>query len=425
MSNWLFSAGYSGSKGSRLPIAYNDNGENTSLFNAPSVSGSNVINCYHYGISCAPSDSSVAAEGGYRGTGSDPFSDQVPNPFNPTGTLPFLGSTLRAKTIPRGQYDGPFPVFYGNYECLTRGYSSYNSLQLDAKHQFGHGLTADIFYVWAKSLEMSFFQAENNRAADNETGPIQSMWNQVDPKANRRYGLDDIPGRFVANIVYQLPFGHGHGLNPSNKVGSFLVGGWSFGTVEMDESGYALDLYDNSPGSLDARPNRAPNEPLILPKIDQHWYNGKTSVTLPDGRIITPANYTFLRFNPDAFVAPVIPSPVTAGKYINDTYWLGSSAINYGSIRCPSINNLNFTLQRSFRVTERVAIDFQANVTNLLNHPNFESYATDLGSSTELSPSNTNNISLGYPTNSANTYGTHGLTDFDNRQIEFQLKVRF
>jgi hypothetical protein len=422
VGNWLFSAGYSGSKGSRLPVVYYLNGEYTDLFNAPSVNGSNVINCFHYGISCAASDSSVATAGGYRGTGSDPYSQQVANPVNPTGTLPFQGP-LRAATIPRGLYDGPFPLFVGNNEPRTVGYSSYNSLQLEAKHQFGPGLMADVFYTWSKVLEESYFQAEHNQATGNDNAFGQ--WNHIDPQSNRRYGLDDMPVRFVANVVYDLPFGLGHSLNPANKISRFLVGGWSLGATQMDESGYPLDIYDNSPGSLNQRPNRAPNEPLLLPKIDQHWYNGKTSVTLPDGRIITPANYTFLRFNPDAFVAPVIPSPSTSGKYINDTYWLGDSAINYSSIRCPSVNNLNFTLRRTFRVTERVAIDFQANATNILNHPNFQSYATDLGSSTNLSSSNTNNISLGYPTNSANTYGTHGLTDFDHRQIEFEFKVKF
>ena len=77
-------------------------------------------------------------------------------------------------------------------------------------------------------------------------------------------------------------------------MAGYLASGWSFGATEMDESGYPLDIYDNDPGSLDFRPNRAPNEPLLLPKIDQNWYNGTTPVTLPDGRIITPANYTLL-----------------------------------------------------------------------------------------------------------------------------------
>ena len=173
-------------------------------------------------------------------------------------------------------------------------------------------------------------------------------------------------------------------------------------------------------------PTGRPNEPLLLPKIDQHWYNGKTSVTLPDGRIITPANYTFLKFNPDAFVRSGHTEPHDR-RQIHQRHLLDWEIRRSTTVRVrdPSINNLNFTLRRSFKVTERFALDFQANATNLLNHPNIETYSTDLGSSTELTPNNSNNIPLGYPTNSANTFGTHGLTDFDNRQIEFQLRVKF
>jgi hypothetical protein len=368
----------------------------------------------------------VAAAGGYLGTGSDPYSQQVPNPFNPTGTLPFQ-TVLKSATFSRGYYDGPFPLFPNQIQAVSIGYSSYNALQVEAKHQISHGLMLDVSYTWSKELDFSYLQSEHNQATDTDVafGQFTQEWDQINPHLNRRYGLDDVPNRFVANLVYDLPFGSGHSLNPGNKVAGYLASGWSIGATEMDESGYPIDIYDNDPGSLDSRPNRAPGEPLLLPKSLQHWYNGKTTVALPDGRSVTPANYTFLKFNPDAFVAPVIPSPTSAGKYINDTYWMGDSAINYSTIRDPSINNLNFTLRRSFKLTERFTVEVQANATNLLNHPNIETYSTDLGSGTELTPNNSSNIPLGYPTNSANTFGTHGLTDFDNRQIEFQLRVKF
>jgi hypothetical protein len=418
VGSWLFTVGYSGSHGNTLPSMYLDNGENTTM-------SPQEISCFHNGINCPATDSSVATAGGYVATGSDPYAQQVPNPFNPTGTLPFQG-TLKGATIPRGLYDGPYPLFPGQIAPVSIGYSSYNSLQIEAKHQLARGLMTDVFFTWSKELDFSYLQSEHNQAIDTDSnisqyGPFP--WNQHDPQYNRRYGLDDVPARLVANVIYELPFGPGHHLSPDNKIARFLVGGWSIGATEMDESGYPLNIYDNDPGSLTWRPNRAPNEQLVLPKIDQKWYNGKTSVTLPDGRVVTPANYTFLKYNPDAFVAPVIQLPT--GKYVNDIDWLGNSAIDYGSVRCPSINNLNLTIRRAFKLTERFTLEFQANATNLLNHPNIENYATDLGSSTELTPNNTNNISLGYPTNSANTFGTHGLTDFDNRQIEFQLRVRF
>jgi hypothetical protein len=423
VGSWLLSVGYSGARGSHLNINnFMLNGENTALFNAPVP----VINCYHAGVNCPSVDSDVATAGGYLGSGVDPYTKQVPNPFNPTGSLPF-GGALNSATIPRGIRDGPLPAFTPLPEVVSYGTSAFNSLQVEAKHQFSHGLMLDAFFTWSKELDDVETMAESNRSADTavDYAGTGSLWNQVDLAADRKYGQDDVPTRLVVNLVYDLPFGRGHSLNPGNKLASYVVSGWSFGATEMDESGYPINIYDNSPGSLDSRPNRAPHEPLVLPKVDQQWYNGKTSVTLPDGRIITPCNYCFLKFNPDAFVAPVIPSPTTAGKYINDTYWLGNSAIDYGAIRDPSINNLNFTIKRSFRVTERLTLELQANATNAFNHPNIRTYTTDLGSSTELTPNNTNNISLGYPTNSSNGFGTHGLTDFDNRQVEFQMRVKF
>lgn len=386
-----------------------------------------MINCFHAGQNCAPSDSSVAAAGGYLGTGSDPYTQQVTNPFNPTGTLPFQSAYI-AKTIARGLYDGPYPMFGSNSTSsglepqMNYGTSSYNSLQVEAKHQFGHGLMVDAFYVWSKSLSNSYFQAEHNQSGDTETGSNAGFqWNQIDQKANRRLDIDDVGGRFVANVIYQLPFGTGHSLNPSNKVASYVVSGWRIGATEMDQSGFPLDITDADPGSLDSRPNRVASEPLILPQSLQGWYNGTTKVTLPDGRIYTPTAFTYLRFNPDAFSAPV---DQINGKYLPDTYWMGTSAINYGEVRAPSINNLNFSITRDFKLTERFTLQFQANATNLLNHPNFQTYTADLGSGVEQSATNSSNIPLGYSANT-NSYGTHSNTTFDFRQIEFAMHVRF
>jgi hypothetical protein len=426
LGGWLMSAGFVGARGKDLPTRYYTSQENTSLFDAPSVNGSNVISCFHAGLNCAPNDSSVAAAGGYLGNGADPYGQQVTNPFNPNGTLPFQTAFI-AKTVARGLVDSAFPLFEAE-PMQSIGYSSYNALQVEAKHQFGHGLMADFSYVWSKSESDSYFEAEHNQAGDTETGSNSGFqWIQTCPKCNRRYDLDDIPGRFVANIVYGLPFGAGHALNPSNKVASYIVGGWRVGATEMDESGYPLDITDDAPGSLDYRPNRVANEPLVLPKNLQGWYNNSQTVTLPDGRIYTPnsgAASTFLKFNPDAFSAPVIPNPTSAGKYINDTYWLGNSAINYGSLRDPSINNLNFSLTRDFKLTERFTFELQANVTNTFNHPNIETYLADLGGGTEESPSNSSNIPLGY-SNGTSSYGTHNLTTFDFRQIELVGRLTF
>jgi hypothetical protein len=91
-------------------------------------------------------------------------------------------------------------------------------------------------------------------------------------------------------------------------------------------------------------------------------------VTLPDGRQYTPCAQCFLKFNPDAFVAPILTT--ANGTQQVDLYWMGNQAINYGAMRGPGRNNIDLTLTRDFRVTERFSASFMANVTNALTTPN-------------------------------------------------------
>ena len=298
VGNWFFSVGYIGSHGNDLPVLRKPiNGENNLL-------PANIISCYHNGMNCPASDSAVAAAGGYAATGVDPFGQNVPNPFNSTG-LPFQG-TYRSEAIPRGIVDGDFPLYSGQTVPGDDGYSSYNALQVEVKHQVARGLLLDSTYTWSKELDYSSFEAENNYEEDTNTNAYAGG-NLLHVNANRKLGANDVPARLVTTLVYDLPFGAGHNLNPSNRVARFLASGWGFGAVELDESGYPQDINDPSSGSLDGRPNINPNEPFQVPKALQHWYNGKTSVTLPDGRVITPCAYCFLKYNPDIWVGQTIP----------------------------------------------------------------------------------------------------------------------
>jgi len=414
VSGWLFSAGYLGSKGYKLQNPHQRvNGENGTL-------PDNLISCYHSGVDCPASDSALSGKG-YIQTGVDPYTQNVTNPWNPNGTVPLQGGLLPVK-IPRGTVEQPFPLFQFSEVIQSFGWSNYNALQLEVKHRTARGLTLDAHYVWSKETDFSSFDAESNQASDANT--LQGL--QLDLrnyKNNVKLGSNDVPHRFVANIVYELPFGKGHALNPQNRVARFLVGGWSIGAVELSQSGYPLGVSNAWTGALNQRPNVVPGAPFQVPKALQHWYDGKTTVTLPDGRSITPCNHCFLKYNVDAFAGATIPNPNAPGKYLNDTYWTGNAAIDYAAMRCPSIHNLNITLRRSFQVTERVAVDFQANATNALNYVNFQTYSMDMGGQNTTYPNSTN-TKLGQGTSSS-SYGTHGLTTFDPRQIEFALKIRF
>src|ERR1035441_6349026 len=95
---------------------------------------------------------------------------------------------------------------------------------------------------------------------------------------------------------------------------------------------------------------RVPGESMYVPKNLQGWYNGSTSVTLADGRIITPGEFTYLKYNPDYFAAPVVQFP--NGQYSEDQYWYGKTAMYPNGLRTPRFSNANISINRDFPIHE-------------------------------------------------------------------------
>ncbi len=168
----------------------------------------------------------------------------------------------------------------------------------------------------------------------------------------------------------------------------------------------------------------------MVPKALQHWYDGKTTVTLPDGRQITPCANCYLLYNVDAFSGQVVNDPNHPGQYLADAYWWGNAAVTYSGIRTPRRSNLDLSISRAVRITERYALEFSAHATNAFNHPEFGglisgSYNVGLGSINVTPPTSSNtNTQLGQGTGSS-SFGTYGLSTYDPRQVELGLKLRF
>jgi hypothetical protein len=86
------------------------------------------------------------------------------------------------------------------------------------------------------------------------------------------------------------------------------------------------------------------------------------------------------------------------------------------------LNNWNMTVARTFRATERLALDFSAQATNVFNHTQFTpQIAGGIGSTSLGSPAQ--NIEPGLGTNG--NFGTYTDNTFDPRQIMLELKFRF
>ncbi len=407
-AGWLTSIGYVASKGANMQIV------------AYPIQNDQLI----------PADVKQAWRATYiataaQGGAHNPGSDLIANPLQPTsGQLrPFQG-VLGNATIARNITYYPHLALYPNTINTDNGAANYNSLLLRLRHSYSSGLLLDINYVWSKSTDTTYTELQDSQGLSDSPGgggPGPQYADLLHPENDKKISFSDIPQRLIGLVSYQLPFGSQGKYALSNPVARAAIGDWTIGTVVTIQGGFPLPASNNQcNGATNCRPNRT-NEPFELPKSYQHWYDGKTSVTLPDGRVLTPCAQCFLKYNIGAFGGNVVSLP--GGKSINDIYWSGNAAIDYGVLRGPGRSNVDLSLSRTFRITERTSFSFRANATNAFNHTQFlpSDYAMSLGGI--VGSSTTPGVLPGQGV--SGSYGTHGLQTFDPRQIALEGRIQF
>src|SRR5262249_22744935 len=158
------------------------------------------------------------------------------------------------------------------------------------RRRFSHGLDLTAHYTYSKGLSIE--QAPVNQSTGHTViTDFRHFYH------NRILDQDDITHRFVYVLFYDVPLGN---LTQSVALKQ-IVGGWKLGSVGTFQSGVPMLLSGGSDGSLNSFADLVPGQPLEVPAALQHWYDGKTTVTLPSGRQITPCANCFLRYNIDAF----------------------------------------------------------------------------------------------------------------------------
>jgi hypothetical protein len=408
---WFVSAGYIGAHGahllqSRYPLQNNQN-----------VPAAVLAGCRQSYIDT---------------NGTNPCAANVQNPLQPAGNaplIPFTG-TIGQRTIPMVDTYYPYLPLLSGLIQLDNGRSNYNALKVRVRHSFAHGFLLDANWTWSKSTDTGYSELQDMQGfTDAAGGNPGQAYNNVDLlnwKNDKKLSYTNVPHRLVITITYELPFGKGRQFAVSHPAARALLSGWRMGGVFIVQMGFPLGVGGLNSGSLDNRSdlNTAPNEPLVLPQSLQRWYDGKTTVMLPDGRQYTPCARCFLKFNPDAFIAQTLTT--ANGTQQGNLYWVGNAAINYAAMRGPGRNNLDLTLARDFRISEKYSCSFLANVTNAFNHTQFlpGSYNMALGN-VQVSDIPAVGIRAGEAQATTTSFGTHNLNTFAPRQMVLELRVRF
>ena len=354
---------------------------------------------------------------------SDPRNIQVPNPYQPSsGDLNAFQAPWNARTVNRELTYNLFPLL-GNYAHMAPiGWNNYHGLTLALNRQFSNGFLVNTHYTWSKALD--FVQGEMQLNGGSEAvGNIPGDLDRRNLRNNQRFSDHDIRHRFVATWVYELPFGRGKRWAANGGWLNAIIGGWKVGGAYLAQTGTPNNIGGGNTNSINGRPIRIDGAPAEVPKELQRWYDGRTTVTLPNGQRITPCAFCFLKYNVGAFRGAT--TTAANGNIILDMLWWGTAATNYADITGPGRDNLNLSLEKNFKLKERVEFLLSAEATNALNNAQFRPRLNSV-SAGALQPTRdpSRGLEVGMGTNS--NYGTiNAASTFDPRQVELRLRIRF
>jgi hypothetical protein len=223
---------------------------------------------------------------------------------------------------PNANSVSPNPNYGAMDELTPSSSSSYNALQAIGRVQNVHGISGFAAYVWSKSI-------------DDASDGIDFVPGAAFPQdpgnlpAERGPSLFDTRDRFTAAINYELP---SWGSRP--RLGS----GWELNSIVTIQSGRPIPIANSTDTSgrfyFNQRPNVVPGVNPILP----NW---------------TPSTGYL---NPLAFIQPAYGTFGDLGR---------------DSIFGPGYANVDFSITKNTRLTERLNLQLRVEFFNIFNHPNF------------------------------------------------------
>jgi outer membrane receptor protein involved in Fe transport len=243
-----------------------------------------------------------------------------------------------------------FPRFANILMSMPLGGANYQGLEAKFERRFSSGFSILSGYTFSKTLEKQIGQQTSILAPE------------------KRLSFQHMPHRFFTAAVWDLPFGNGRKWISSGTA-THILGGWQLSPILQIQQGlpFTPTVNGNPANTTGAqRPNRIADG--NLPRGERgpdRWFD-RTAFTVP-------APFTF-----------------------------GNSAANvlYG----PGSVNLDVMIGRTFKITERVNLDFRAEFFNIFNEAHF---------SFPVSVTNVGNA------------GTISETASSMRQIQFGLKLIF
>jgi hypothetical protein len=273
--------------------------------------------------------------------------------------------------VQKGQLERPFPEWTSVLPVNDAlGNSEYNALQIMLQKRFTAGTSFTASYTWSKMMSDVVDGRWNDATAVFGAGAIRSWYCFACEHAVSSY---DVPHRFVLSGTGELPLGKGKQIG-SNWHGPIqaILGGWQANAIITLAMGQPL-------------------VPIMAQNTTFSFGGGQhpnpTGVSPDPGSAKSYLEWV----NPAAFAQPA-------------SFTFGSFARTLTAVRADWTRNMDFSLFKNFRITERLHAALRAEAFNFTNTP-------ILGAP---------NVSVGSP-----TFGVISSQSNAPRQVQLGLKLLF
>jgi hypothetical protein len=303
-------------------------------------------------------------------------------PSNFVGTLSYVGSkgthllTLsEVNVINPITASRPFPAF-GQIDWRgNTNNSSYNGLSAALRRSFSQGLLLALNYMYSHEIDDG-----SDGSGDGDSLVAQNVGCLACERAS---GAFDARHVVSANAIYELPFGNGKRYLSAPGFLQGILGGWELTSMISTHTGFPVNVTIDRDASALPDGNSRNQRPDLVPGVP---------LTPPGGSSIAQW------INPAAFAIPA-------------TSTFGNAPRNIA--RAPGVWQVDTGLGKRISLSERVHLQFRAEVFNVFNHPQYAAPQADFSSgpgifASILSTVNTGPVGTGTP-----------------RQMQFLLRAEF
>ena len=271
------------------------------------------------------------------------LSASVANPYYGNGGTGVIGNS----TVSQSQLLLPFPQFSSVNLFVSSSHASYDALLIKAEKRAAHGLNLVGSFTWSRNMDSSF--ATTNNIQSSGVSAPQNVYNL---NAEYAHAVNDVPYRFTAGIIYDLPIGVGERFSTGSRWSDQIFGHWQVNVIPTFQAGFPVAIRQSSNPNSGIVGN-AVQRPNVVP-----------------GAALGTSGSLFDRLN----------------GYINPAAFSTSTALTFGdaprtlSLRGPGEENWDISLFKNVLIRERVNAQFRAETFNTFNTPWFTGPNTSFGS---------------------------------------------